>query len=88
MTELDRVALIRERLAVLEPQALNIVDESHLHKGHAGASNGAGHFRLTIRSARFDGLSRIASQRLVYDALDDLIPYPIHALSIQTLPIS
>ena len=88
MTEIDRIALIRERLAPLEPEALDIQDESHLHKGHAGASNGAGHYRLSIRSARFNGLSRVASQRLIYDALGDLIPYPIHALSIQTQPIS
>ncbi|AHG64500.1 BolA family protein [Advenella mimigardefordensis] len=88
MTNQDRIALIRERLASLEPQVLDIEDESHLHKGHAGASNGAGHYRLSIRSARFNGLSRVASQRLVYDALGDLIPYPIHALSIQTQPIS
>lgn len=88
MTDVDRIALIRERLSVLEPQTLEIEDESHLHQGHAGASNGAGHYRLTIRSARFNGLSRISSQRLVYGALDDLIPYPIHALSIQTQPIS
>ncbi len=88
MTEIDRVELIRQRLAALEPQQLDIEDDSHLHRGHAGASNGAGHYRVTIRSARFNGLSRIASQRLVYDALNDLIPYPIHALSIQTQPIS
>ncbi len=87
MTE-DRLALIRARLAVLEPSVLQIEDESHLHKGHAGASNGAGHYRLSISSARFNGLSRIERQRLVYEALHDLIPYPIHALSIQAQPIS
>lgn len=78
----DRQQLIRERLAALEPVKLDIVDESHLHVGHAGAQGGAGHFRVLIASARFNGLAPLARHRLVYDRLHDLIPYPIHALAI------
>ncbi|MFM2341879.1 MAG: hypothetical protein RLZZ592_1532 [Pseudomonadota bacterium] len=68
--------------AALAPESLTVLDESHLHAGHAGASAG-GHYRVQIRSARFAGSSRIARHRLVYDALAGLIPLGIHALAIE-----
>lgn len=81
--ESERVALIRERLAPLEPVSLIIEDESHLHVGHAGAAGGAGHFRVTITAACFAGLSTVARHRLVYHRLQDLMPHPLHALALQ-----
>lgn len=66
----------------LAPESLQVIDESHLHAGHAGAASG-GHYRVLIRSARFAGSSRIARHRLVYDALAGLIPLGIHALAIE-----
>ncbi|MEO8224557.1 MAG: BolA family protein [Gammaproteobacteria bacterium] len=81
----DRVAAIHSRLlAALEPQVLEITDESHLHVGHAGARDGRGHFHVRIASARFAGLSRIAQHRLVYEALGDLMTTDIHALRISS----
>ncbi|MFV9472967.1 BolA family protein [Advenella sp. RU8] len=80
----DRIKLIEERLSALSPLKLQVIDDSHLHAGHAGSKNGAGHYTVIIQSALFNGLSRVARQRLVYEALDDLIPFPIHALAIQT----
>ncbi|MRR51595.1 MAG: BolA family transcriptional regulator [Rhodocyclaceae bacterium] len=74
--------VIRERLAALEPTALELVDESHLHAGHAGARAGGSHFRLAVTSARFGGKSRLERQRLVYDSLGSLMRHEIHALSI------
>jgi BolA protein len=67
--------------AALAPQALDVQDDSHLHAGHAGAREGR-HFSVRIVSARFNGLSRLARHRLVYDALHDLIARGIHALAI------
>ena len=79
----ERMAAIRERLtAVLEPQLLEVTDESHLHAGHAGARDGRGHFHVRISSPRFHGLSRLAQHRLVYDALGDLMVTDIHAVRI------
>jgi len=78
----ERADLIRERLTVLDPQRLEIIDESHLHAGHAGSRNGASHFRIIIASTRFQGLAPVARHRLVYDLLQDQIPFPIHALAI------
>jgi len=65
----------------LQPQSLAVQDDSHLHAGHAGAREGR-HFSLRIVSERFNGLSRVARHRLVYDSLHDLIPRGIHALAI------
>jgi len=67
--------------AALAPVALHVDDDSHLHAGHAGAREGR-HFSVQLTSARFNGLSRVARHRLVYDALHTLIPQGIHALAI------
>lgn len=75
-------AKLRERLGASH---VEVVDESHLHAGHAGAKDGAGHYRATIVSERFVGLSRVAAQRLVYEALADEIGPEIHALAIRAL---
>jgi BolA protein len=56
-----------------------------LHAGHAGAASGGGHFRALIVSPRFEGLSRVARQRLVYAALAEEMKREIHALAMQTL---
>lgn len=77
---------IQERLQSLQPSHLEVIDESHLHAGHAGSQNGARHFRVVLWSAQFDGLSTIARHRKVYDLLADLIPFPIHALAIHARP--
>jgi len=76
--------IIRNRLNELEPVSLEIIDDSHLHAGHAGAHGGASHLTVRIVTLRFHGLSPVARHRLVYDRLQDLIPYPIHALALDT----
>jgi BolA protein len=76
-------ARIRERLAALEPLALELVDESAKHEGHAGARPGGNtHWRLTIVSQRFAGKPTVARHRMVYQALGELMQDPIHALAI------
>ena len=67
--------------AALLPTSLEVQDDSHLHAGHAGAREGR-HFSVRIVSERFNGLSRVARHRLVYAALEALIPRGIHALAI------
>jgi len=76
--------IIRDRLAFLNPTKLDIVDESHLHKGHAG-NTGGGHFSLIVISEIFQNKSTMERHRMVYSALQDLIPKDIHALSIKAL---
>jgi len=67
--------------AALAPQSLAVVDDSASHAGHAGAREGR-HFNVAICSARFEGLSRVARHRLVYDALKALMACGIHAVAI------
>jgi BolA family transcriptional regulator, general stress-responsive regulator len=78
---------IREHLmAALEPTRLDVINESHLHAGHRSSpGTGDSHFRLLVMSPKFKGLSRIARQRLVNQALASLIGKPIHALAMETL---
>ncbi|MEM0928549.1 MAG: BolA family protein [Pseudomonadota bacterium] len=72
--------------AAFAPEALDIVDQSHLHKGHAGAPDGGeSHFRVRIVSAAFDGQNRVARQRAVNAALKDELAGPVHAMSVQAL---
>jgi BolA protein len=78
----DIIAQLRERLGALEPEQLQIYDESHEHVGHAGARDGGGHYQLLIVSRRFNGHSRVGRHRLVYQAVGDLIPSRVHALAI------
>jgi BolA family transcriptional regulator, general stress-responsive regulator len=74
---------LRERLAGAFPGAsIEVVDDSHLHVGHAGAAGGAGHFTVRIVSERFAGRTPLARHRLVYDAVGDWIPHRVHALVI------
>jgi BolA protein len=74
---------IRERLASLQPQRLELVDESERHRGHAGWREGGGtHWRLTIVAPAFAGKPTVARHRMVYQALGDLMQHPIHALAI------
>ena len=85
----DKVAGIVEsmelRLAALDPDLVEIYDESAEHIGHAGAQSGGGHYQLTIVARRFDRQSLIARHRLVYEALGDMMQKEIHALAITAL---
>lgn len=72
-------------VARFAPIHLEIKDEGHLHTGHAGAAGGHGHYRVSIVSESFRGLSSVARHRLVYAAVGDLLKTDIHALTIEAL---
>jgi BolA protein len=82
-TAADLEATLREKL---QPSALEVIDESAAHAGHAGAgAEGYGtHFRVRIASPLFDGQSRVVRHRLVYDALHFFIAEGVHAIAIET----
>ena len=74
---------MRERLAVLRPSRLEVIDESEGHRGHAGwREGGQTHFRVRMASPRFAGLGRVARHRLVHRTLGDIVPR-IHALALE-----
>ena len=79
------VARIRERLATLAPVAISIEDDSAKHAGHPGGAAGGGHYTVRMTSASFEGKTRVARHRLVYDALADLMQREIHALALVLL---
>jgi len=70
----------------LHPLRLDVTDDSHLHAGHAGAREGGeSHFTVEVVSAAFEGMGRVARQRLVYGLLKDELAGPVHALALRTI---
>ena len=79
----DRIEQLRTLLnATFTPSQCQLQDESALHAGHAGAASGGGHYRLRMVSALFEGKTRIARHRLVYDCLRDMMHKDVHAIAI------
>jgi BolA protein len=77
--------LTAQLTAQLQPFQLQVFDESAAHAGHAG-SDGSGqgtHFRVRIGAGVFQGLTRVAKHRLVYDALQQFTDQGLHALAIE-----
>ena len=80
----DLDAVLRDKL---QPSVLEVIDESAQHAGHSGAGvEGYGtHFRVRIATPLFEGKSRVARHRLVYDSLQFFIAQGVHAIAIETL---
>jgi len=75
--------IVARLTAGLDPILLDVVDESDLHAGHAGAREGGGtHYRVRVVSAKFDGRSRVERHRLVYDLLTAEFADGLHALAL------
>jgi len=85
LSNADVAAILRARLAPLAPAVLEIRDDSAAHVGHAGAAAGGGHFSVVIVSKSFSGLPRLERHQRVLREVADLVPHPIHALSIKAL---
>ncbi len=83
-TAADLEVTLRE---TLQPTVVEVIDESAMHVGHAGANvEGYGsHFRVRIASPLFAGKSRVMQHRLVYDALHVFIAQGLHAIAIEAL---
>lgn len=82
----QRVERIRSLLAAaLETDQIELIDDSHLHAGHAGARDGRGHFRVRVVSEKFAGLRSLQRHQLVYRSLGDMMQTDIHALNIVAL---
>ncbi len=87
-SDTPRMARIRAALTqALAPTALELIDDSHRHAGHAGAREG-GHYTLRIASPAFAGQRPVQCHRLIYAALGELMQTDIHALAIELLPDS
>jgi BolA protein len=69
----------------LQDASIELIDDSHLHVGHAGAREGKGHYRVHIVSSAFAGLRPLQRHQLVYRALGEMMHTDIHALNIVAL---
>ena len=80
------VTTIEERLrAGLAATHVEVIDESHLHAGHAGSRSGGGHYRVVVVSAAFEGKAPLARHRLVNGLLAEELKHAIHALALTTM---
>lgn len=79
---MNTIEEMQRRLESLQPEKVEIVDDSARHAGHPGARSGGGHYFLTIVSPAFEGKSTILRHRMIYNALADMMQKDIHALSI------
>jgi BolA family transcriptional regulator, general stress-responsive regulator len=77
-----RIEQIKVCLQVLQPVSLEIIDESQLHAGHAGARSGGGHYVVKICSAEFTAKNTMTRHRMIYSALAEMLKADIHALTI------
>lgn len=83
MVLMNTAELMEKRLAKLNPESLEILDESGKHVGHEGAKSGGGHYQLVIVSREFDGKPAQLRHRMVYEALGPMMKKEIHALAIK-----
>ncbi|MDH5377971.1 MAG: BolA family transcriptional regulator [Gammaproteobacteria bacterium] len=85
----NRVELIHDTLTKeLEADSVEVIDESHLHVGHAGARDGKGHFKVIVVAQCFEGKKLLQRHQMVYQALAEAMQTDIHALSISAKSIS
>lgn len=80
---MSTIEQMQQKLAILSPSAIQIIDDSAKHAGHAGAKSGGGHYQLDITSTEFTGKPTLARHRMIYDALGEMMQQQIHALSIK-----
>ena len=81
-----RNTITQKLTAALELIEISVIDESHLHAGHAGAREGGeSHFAITVVSDKFIGLSRVQRHKIVYGILDNELKTDVHALRIAAL---
>tara|TARA_B100000575_G_scaffold259873_1_gene232423 strand:+ start:31 stop:288 length:258 start_codon:yes stop_codon:yes gene_type:complete len=63
-------------------EAINIVDNSHKHKGHKFYSAEKYHLHLKIKSIYLASLTRLSAQKIIMKVLSDDLKTKIHALEI------
>ena len=82
-----RDIIIDKLSARFTPTHLEVIDESHRHRGHAGwREAGETHFRVRIATRQFDGKTRLAQHRAVMEALDAELKAGVHALAVEIVP--
>lgn len=71
-------------MAELRPDSLEVIDESHMHEGHAGSHpSGESHFRVRVTAQVFAGEGRVSRHRMINRILADDLANRVHALAIE-----
>lgn len=79
-----RQTITKKLTEAFAPENLDVIDESHLHEGHAGhRPGGETHFRVYIVSRAFEGKSRIDRHRMINQVLADELNSGVHALALK-----
>ena len=79
-------SLTNKLVAAFSPIRLTVDDDSARHAGHAGSHpGGESHFNVVIESAAFEGVTRVARQRMIHQAVAEELAGPVHALSVKAL---
>lgn len=88
MSQQTVASVILDKLTrAFAPEQIEVIDESHLHAGHAGARpEGETHFRVVIVSDKFVAQNLVARHRMVNEVLSDELKGPVHALAISANP--
>ena len=87
MSNENNAAVLRERLSLhFQPTHLEVIDDSHAHRGHAAYQGGGRHFSIIIAAKVLSEQSRVCAHRQIYAVLADLIPDKVHALQINIIP--
>ena len=81
-SRIEQITLLLQQS--LDPMVLEVIDDSHLHRGHVGAKSGKGHFTVKITSQLFRGIRKLQQHRLIYQALGEMMQTEIHALRIES----
>lgn len=82
----ERIQKAILKLQNLDPLHLEVIDESHLHVGHAGAQSGLSHIKIKISSHKFSGLSRLKQHQIIYQTLGEMMTTDFHAVTIEIIP--
>ena len=84
---MNRKELIEQKLSVLNPHFLEVIDDSHKHLGHSGNPNGIGnsHFAIKIAAEKLDSMSKVTQHREINNLLSEEFSNGLHALSIKII---
>tara|TARA_B100001059_G_C17651784_1_gene484865 strand:- start:178 stop:435 length:258 start_codon:yes stop_codon:yes gene_type:complete len=75
--------VIQEKLnKEIKIEEIEIIDNSHKHKGHKFYSSEKFHLHLKIKSLFLNSISRVSAQKMIMKILRDDLQTKIHALEI------
>ena len=79
----ELIAIVQKRLTdQIDIESIEIEDKSFLHKNHASNQKGKYHLKIILNSSELKNLSRIESNKKIYNVLDYELKNYIHSIQI------